>query len=308
MNNTDETQDDFTLAPNVEIEDDTPPEDRNRAPLPPNLVEELEKDDLTEYSEKVQQRLKQMKKVWHDERRAKEASLREKEEAVAFARRAYEENKRLKDRLGTGEKIFITEVTKSATSEVSAAKDALQRAYEIGDPKAIADAQELLTDAKLKLREVQNFKPTPLHSEVDGVQDDQRIQQPPRVPRDDKAETWRQRNTWFGTDEEMTSLALGVHEKLVKAGYDTRSDEYYRQIDQTMRKRFPEYYEGESSQTTEQDKTATRKNTTVVAPVTRSTSPRKIHLTSSEAAVARSLGVTPEAYAREKMRLENSNG
>jgi len=308
MNEEIDNHDDPALEAEVEIKDDTPPEDQGRAPLPQHMVEELEKDDLTEYSEKVKQRLSQMKKVWHDERRAKEASQREKDEAIAFARQTYEENRRLKERLGTGEKIFITEVTKSATTEVNTAKEVLKRAYESGDPEAITNAQEALTDAKLKLREVQNFKPTPLQSDADNVQGTQRTQQPTRVQRDDKAETWRSRNAWFGSDEEMTSLALGVHEKLVKAGYDTRSDDYYRQIDQTMRKRFPEYFDGEATQTTEQDRTATRKNTTVVAPVTRSTSPRRIQLSSSEAAVARSLGVTPEAYAREKMRLENGNG
>lgn len=292
----------------VEIVDDTPPEDRNRAPLPQNIVEELEKDEMTEYSEKVQQRLKQMKKVWHDERREKERVSREREEALNFAQQTYEENKRLKERLGAGEKIFINEVTKSATTEVNAAKDALQRAYESGDPKAIAEAQEQLIDAKGKLREYQNFKPTPLQDNDYVVQAQQRTQQAPRVERDDKAETWRERNKWFGPDSEMTALALGTHERLVRAGYDSRSDEYYREIDKTMRKRFPEKFEEEQTQTTAQEPPVNRKPPTVVAPATRSTAPRQVRLSSSEAATARALGITPEAYAREKMKLENSNG
>ena len=41
----------------VQIEDDTPPEDRGRKPLPKNVVEELENDDLDEYSEKVKSAL-----------------------------------------------------------------------------------------------------------------------------------------------------------------------------------------------------------------------------------------------------------
>lgn len=293
---------------NVEIIDDTPEVDKGRTPLPQNMVEELEKDDLSDYSEKVKQRLSQMKKVWHDERREKERVAREREEALAFAQHAYEENKRLKERLGTGEKIFINEVTKSATTEVNTAKEALQRAYESGDPKVIAEAQEMLIDAKSKLKEVQNFRPTPLQDDNYVVQAQQRTQQPARVERDDKAESWRERNSWFGSDEEMTSLALGTHEKLVRAGYDPRSDEYYRQIDLTMRKRFPEQFEEEQSQPTGQDKPAPRKSPTVVASATRSTAPRQIRLTSSEAAIAKSLGLTPEAYAREKMKLENSNG
>jgi hypothetical protein len=298
----DEVKDDLA----VEIVDDTPPEDRNRTPLPQNLVEELEKDDLNEYSEKVKQRLSQMKKVWHDERREKERVAREREEAINFAQHTYEENKKLREKLGAGEKVFISEVTKSATAEASAAKDALQRAYESGDPKAIADAQEALTDAKIKLREVQSFRPSTLHEDRSSVEVQPRIQQSAPV-RDTKAESWRERNTWFGSDGEMTSLALGVHERLVKSGYNPSSDEYYREIDSTMKKRFPEYF-SEPSSTTTQEKPAARKPSTVVAPATRSTAPRQVRLTSSEAAIAKQLGLTPEAYAREKIKLENDNG
>lgn len=292
----------------VEIVDDTPAEDRGRAPLPQNLVEELEKDEMKEYSEGVQQRMKQLKKVWHDERREKERIAREKDEALSFAQQAYAENKRLRERLGTGEKIFINEVTKAANTEVDTARDSLERAYESGDPKAIAKAQELLMDAKDKLREYQKFRPTPLQEPDFAVQAQQRIQQTQQVQRDDKAETWRQRNEWFGPDREMTALALGTHEKLVEAGYDPTSEAYYRQIDLTMRKRFPERFEDEQTQSTGQERPAPRKSPTVVAPATRSTAPRQIRLSSSEAATARALGITPEAYAREKMKLENSNG
>ena len=56
----------------LEIEDDTPEQDRGRQPLPEDMVKELEEDELEDYSEKVKTRLKQMKKVWHDERREKE--------------------------------------------------------------------------------------------------------------------------------------------------------------------------------------------------------------------------------------------
>ena len=85
-----------------EIEDDTPPEDRNKKPMPKEIVEELETDELEEYSENVRTRLKQMKKVWHDERREKEQALREQQEALAYAQRLMEENKTLKGRLTQG--------------------------------------------------------------------------------------------------------------------------------------------------------------------------------------------------------------
>ena len=293
-------------APDVEIEivDDTPAADRNREPLPQEIVEELEKDDLEEYSDKVKKRLGQMKKVWHDERRAKESATREREEALKFAHLREQENKQLKQRLGAGEKMFVDEVTKSATTEVTTAKDKLKLAYQEGDAGAIADAQEELTDAKIKLREYQSFKPT-LQETKDSVERvSEQVQERPQA--DEKAEKWRQKNTWFGADEEMTALALGLHEKLVRSGVDPRSDDYYRRVDENMKKRFPENFEEELIQTEAVDKP--RKAATVVAPATRSTAPTKVRLTPTAAALAKKMGITPEAYAKEMIKLGNYNG
>jgi hypothetical protein len=300
---TPETTDEFK----VEVVDDTPPEDRGRQPLPKEIVNELENDDLEEYSEKVKKRLGQMKKVWHDERRAKEAAAREKEEALSFAQRALDENRQLKQRLGNGEKAFINEMTKATTAEIANAKEALRRAYDSGDSDKITEAQEALTDAKIKLREVERYQPSLQERDI-GVEHQPQVMPQRTSAPDLKAESWRQRNTWFGADEEMTALALGLHEKLVRSGVDPTSDEYYRQIDSTMKKRFSDYFGDEPTQSKDEDRTSPRKATTVVAPATRSTAPRQIRLTSSEAAIAKRLGLTPEAYARAKIKLENSNG
>jgi hypothetical protein len=288
-------------VPEIEIVDDTPPEDRNREPLPKEVLEKAVEDPLDEYSDKVKSRINQLRKGVHDIRREKETAIREREEAIAFAQRLFSEKEQLKQRINQGEKVFISEVTKAATTEISAAKEALKRAYESGDPDKITEAQELLTDAKLKLRDYQKFKPS-LQNEETRVQQPQQAQPAPRVQPDPKAESWRQKNTWFGADEEMTALALGLHEKLVRSGVDPRSDDYYRQVDTTMKKRFPEYFGEEPTQTRE----TPRKTTTVVAPATRSTAPRQVRLTASEAAIAKRLGLSPEAYAREKMKLENN--
>jgi hypothetical protein len=293
----------------IKIEDDTPEQDRGRVPMPKNVVEELEKDDLEEYSEKVKKRLGQMKKVWHDERRAKEAVAREKEEALRFAQAQMEENRRLKQRLGVGEKAFIQQATQSANTDLTVAKEKLKQAYESGDAEKITEAQELLTDAKLRIKEVQKFKPS-LQNDNEGVQQPQQVQVPQQVQpvSDPKAESWREKNPWFGTDEEMTALALGLHEKLVRSGVDPRSDDYYDRVNATMRKRFPEAFENaeeEAPQTKEQPKTAPRtKPANVVAPVTRSTAPRQVRLTPSQVALAKRLGLSNEQYARELMKLE----
>jgi hypothetical protein len=295
---------DVTPEIEVEVVDDTPPADRNREPLPQELVEELEKDDLAEYSTKVKQRLGQMKKVWHDERRAKESATREREEAITVAQRYITENNELKQRLGAGEKMLIGAVTKTATDELSASKQKLKDAYEAGDSDAIADAQEAMTDAKLKLRDYQSYKPS-LQTQETGVESNQQAQAPRQVV-DPKAETWRQKNTWFGVDEEMTALALGLHEKLVKEGIDTSSDAYYSRLNSTIRKRFPEYYDGD--QTESQGKPANRKAANVVAPATRSTAPNRVRLTQTQMGLAKKFGLTPEAYAHEVIKLENTNG
>ena len=296
----------------VEVVDDTPPEDRGREPLPKELVKELEDDDLEEYSDKVKKRLSQMKKVWHDERREKEAALREREEAIRFAQAKDSEIKQLRSKLTTGEKLMAEEFTRASEYEIAAAKDNLRKAYEEGDPVKIADAQEALTDAKIRMKEVQYRRP-PLQTEYDGVEGNQHVQEPQRVAVDPKAERWRASNTWFGVDGEMTSLALGVHEKLVRSGIDPTSDDYYRRVDETMRKRFPEYFDGTETEGGEEERAQSkaekpRKPATVVAPATRSTAPTKVRLTRSAEALAKRLGLTPEQYAIEKDKLENQNG
>ena len=296
----------------IEIVDDTPPEDKGREPLPKEIVKELEDDDLEEYSDKVKKRLSQMKKVWHDERREKEAARREADEAFRLAQIRDAEIKQLRQKVGDGEKVFSEEMTKAVTVEVTSAKQRLAQAYEEGDPVKIADAQEALTDAKIKLKEVQYRRP-PLQTELEGVEQYQQVQEHQPVI-DPKASAWKAKNTWFGVDEEMTSLALGLHQKLVRQGVDPRSDDYYRRVDEAMRKRFPEEFEGEEpdDETPEQPQKSKaekpRKPATVVAPATRSTAPNKVRLTQTQVALAKKFGLTPEQYAKELIKLENQNG
>lgn len=292
----------------VEIEDDTPPQDRNRTPLPAEVVEELEKDTLDEYSDKVKTRLKQMKKVWHDERRAKESAYREQQEAIALAKKALEENKLLKAKLSKGEDHLLESFKGAAESELTNAKREYREAYEAGDADKLIEAQEKMTSAKLKMERALSVSAAREESAGQEIESDvQRdINRAPAPVRDTKATAWQEKNTWFGQDDEMTSLALGLHEKLVKENgmaYAT-TDEYYKRIDQTMRKRFPENFEEEK--TVEEAKTSpTRtKPSTVVAPATRSTSAKRVTLSNSQQAIAKKLGLTNEQYARELTKME----
>jgi len=287
----------------IEIIDDTPEEDRGREPMPKEIVEEFEKDDLEDYSEKVKIRLKQAKKLWHDERREKEREAREKAEALAAAQRLLEENRKLKAMLSSGEVSLLDSYKQAANYEVEAAKRAYREAYELGDPDKILEAQEKLIQATYKLNQLNSYKPT-LQAEERVVEN---YQEPVKVPQiDPKTLAWQERNTWYGTDAEMTAAALGIHQKLVqeRGPQFAGTDEYWAIIDKTMRRRFPEYFAGE--EVVETNPTFREsKAPTVVAPASRSRSSKKIVLKQSQLAIAKKLGLTPEQYARELMKIEN---
>ena len=286
----------------IEIEDDTPEEDRNKEPMPKEIVDELDNDELEEYSDKVKVRLKQMKKVWHDERRAKEAAYREQQEAIDYARRVTEENQRLKKQYAAGEVEYAATATNAAELRLDAAKKAYREAYDEGDGDKLVEAQQVMQEATYELREVKKFKAPTLQQQENAVQQ-QQVPQQQVTPPDRRAMAWQERNSWFGQDEEMTAAALGLHEKLKRNGVVVGSDDYYATLDKTMRRRFSENFESSETETkADQPRT---KSSTVVAPATRSTSPNKVKLRASQIQIAKKLGLTPEQYAREAIKLEN---
>jgi hypothetical protein len=286
----------------IEIEDDTPEEDRGRTPLPKPLVEELEQDELDDYDEKVKTKFKQMRKVWHDERREKEAALREQQEAVALAQRLFEENKQIKNILASGEKEYVATAQHAAEMELTAAKQALKQAHEEFDAEKIVEAQQALQTANFKLMQARSFKLPPLQEQENPVQNASRAE--PAAPRaDTKALAWQERNPWFGANKGMTAFALGLHSELEENGVPVGSDEYYSELDKTLRKRFPEYFGNDSDRPAQKAKA-----NTVVAPATRSTSSNKIRLKQSQVQLAKKLGLTPEQYARELVKMESQNG
>ena len=281
----------------IDVEDNTPEEDRNKPPLPDKVKEELYNDELEDYSSKVKKKLIQMKKLAHDERREKENALREQQEAISFAQRVMEENKRLKSNLNNSEKNVLATVQRAVEMEMDAAKKAYREAYDSGDTDKVMEAQERLTQATLKVEKVKNFRPQPLQEQETPVQmQPQPVQQ---VRPDPSAQAWQSENPWFGEDEEMTSLALGLHERLKREGVAVSSQEYYRRIDATIRKRFPEKFEEEA----EQESRPVRKSS-VVAPATRSTAPKRVRLNPSELNLAKKLNLTPEQYAKAKLEME----
>ena len=290
----------------IEIEDDTPVEDRGRQPMPKPLVEELEKDELDQYDDNVKTKLKQMRKVWHDERREKESAVREQQEAVTLAQRLLEENKRIKGILNTGEKEYVSTIQSNSVMELKIAQRAYKEAYEAGDADKMVEANQALQMANLKAIQVKNFRMPSLQEEETRVQPQPVQYQPaPYVPEpDNKAVVWQNRNRWFGQERGMTAFALALHEDLRDNGVEVGSEDYYRELDKTIRKRFPEKFE---EQEDSRQSTRTRPST-VVASAVRSTAPTKVKLKQSQVNLAKKFGLTPEQYVKEVLKLEAQNG
>lgn len=283
--------------PEVEVIDDTPEEDRGRKPMkePPADVTD---DELEQYSESVKKRIQHFSKGYHEERRAKEAALREKEEAIRIAQQIFEENKKLQGSVGQSQAALLEQAKRVVASEVEEAKRKLKTAHEEFDTEAIISAQEELAKAVARAERVNNFKPPALQQEKNDVQPDPTPVKQPQVQVDSKARAWQDANPWFGSNREMTALALAVHDQLVESGVSTTSDEYYEKINSRVRQLFPDAFNSERP----------TKKSSPVAPATRSTAPKKIVLTQSQVNIAKRLGVPLELYAKqvaEEMRKQN---
>jgi len=280
---------------NIEIEvyDDTPKADRNRKPSEP--PEEVTDEELEDYSEKVRKRIQHFSKGYHDERRAKEAAFREKQELEALTKNLFEENKKLKGTANKSQTALLEQAKKTAVAELAQAKKAYKDAYEAGDAEQLVTAQESLTNVKIKTDKLNNFKIPTLQEEETSVQPEVASSPTTAPVADARAVDWAKQNTWFGSDDEMTSLALGLHNKLAKQGIDLQSDEYYEAIDTRMRQVFPDSFEEIAEPEAEKPK----RQANVVAPATRSTAPKKVRLSQTQVALAKRLGLTPEQYAKQ---------
>jgi hypothetical protein len=291
-------------TPEIEIEivDDTPEYDQKRDPMPKEIVEKLDKDELEDYDDTVKEKLKQMKKVWHDERREKEAANREREEAIAYAKKIAEENKKMRQMITSGEKEYVETIQSSANMSLEMAKKGYREAYESGDVDQMMEAQQKLQEANLRLLRANSFKPTALQEHNFEVQTQpEQIQSVPRP--DERAENWQKQNRWFGSNKVMTAMALGLHEELKDTGVPVGSDEYYETLNKTMRRRFPEQFEETQEEEVPKAPAARPKQRSVVAPAMRTTSPTKVRLSQTQVNLAKKFNITPEQYAIELKKL-----
>jgi hypothetical protein len=289
----------------IEIVDDTPERDRGRKPLDREVADPTD-EEIDQYSDGVKKRIKELTHARHDERRAKEALLREKQELERLAQHMVAENNRLKQYVNNGTEQYAASQLQIAETEVEKAKRQLKEATEAFDTDAVIAAQDALMDAKMKVQAAKNFRPTPLQVEETEVQTQQTQVSRPEL--DDKTVRWQAKNQWFGSTgyEEVTSFALGLHQKLVNSGVDPRSDEYFERIDARMKSTFPEVFGGTEDRPKSGD--TPKRPTSVVAPATRSTGARKVQLTPTQVALAKKYGLTPQQYAAEVAKLEKSNG
>jgi hypothetical protein len=284
----------------IEVVDDTPEKDRGReASEPPAEVTE---DELESYSDKVKKRIQHLSKGYHDERRAKEAAAREKEEAIRFAKQVYEENQKLRNYANASNKFAVASEKTAAEAELSQARAKFKKAYEDGDADILASAQEEIADAKIKLSQVEKKS---VNIPLQRKESEYNPSVTPQPQVDHKALAWRNQNSWFGSDKEMTSFALGVHERLVDEGLDTTSNEYYEKLNRRIRQVFPEAF---GDDVAEEKPVKKVKPSNVVAPATRSTAPKKIVLSQAQVSFAKRLGVPLEDYAKEIAKMSRENG
>jgi hypothetical protein len=287
----------------VEIQDDTPEEDRGRTTKSeveaPAVEEEDDDADLGKHSESVQKRIKKLKFEYHEERRRKEAADREREAAVQYAQQIKGENDRLRKNLNEGESVLITQAKARIASELVGAKAAYKAAYEAGDADAVLDAQEKLMKLQSESSRVDNWTPPKQQQEAAPVPKATHIPEP-----DPRAKAWVEKNSWFNEDRGMQRFAMLVHEELVENGIDSGSDTYYSKIDAAIRQRYPDRFDDAPIEV----KQPHRQTGSVVAPGGRNTpvSRNKVVITSSEAAIAKRLGLSIQQYAAQKLKDINN--
>jgi hypothetical protein len=287
----------------LEIEDDTPEEDRGKPRRPEGAEPDIPEDEeLENYSEGVKKRISKLKYEFHEERRRKEEAERIREEAVRYAEQVRKEAEDLRKRVSQGETVVVSQAKARVETQLEQAKAAFKVAYEAGDADEMLNAQTKLSELSNEMYRLSSYKPAPAQPSTPAPQASAPSPQVSKPPK--KALEWAEKNTWFQKDTEMTGYAFGVHERLVKSGVDPNSETYYTEIDNAMRSRFPEKFDESEPEV----KTQTRQAGSVVAPATRSSkNPRKIVLTTSQVALAKRLGLSPQQYAAQLMK-DKTNG
>jgi len=294
--------DDIESEFEIEVVDDTPEEDKGRPRRAEGAAPEIPTDEEVEnYSEGVKKRISKLKFEFHEERRRAEEAQRLRDEAIAFAQAQRQQLEVMQRRLADGDTALIAQAQARLKSQLDQTQAKMKMAYEAGDTDTFIAANAELAGLKAEESRLATYKPAPPRAPAQQPQM-QPVQSRPQVAEPStKAKMWAVDNDWFGKDEEMTALAFGVHERIIRQGVAPDSDAYYTAIDSAVRQRFPDKF-GASKEST-----PTRKPSSVVAPGGRSSAsaPRKITLTATQVSLAKKLGLTPEQYAAQLIKEQN---
>ena len=283
----------------IEVVDDIPAKTKDE---PDNTENTESQDEVDKYTAGVQKRIDQLTKRYREEEKARQEASKLQEEALRYAEQIKLENEKLRKTLDEGEGVLVNQAKGRVAAEIDKAKTAYKAAYESGDPDALVDAQEQLSALQAEKLKYESFKPQSRQQQTPAPQPQpQYQQQTPQPPRpDERALEWAKNNDWFEKDPEMTGYAYGLHEKLVKSGIDPRSDQYYSEIDDAVRRVFPDKFD---DGTTIEESAPQRQTGNVVAPAARSgKKPRKVQLTSTQVSLAKRLGLSNEQYAAQLMK------
>ena len=247
---------------------------------------EKKDEELNEYSKNVQKRINQITDRYRKEQR-------DKEEAVRLAETLKSENEKLQTQISNLDKGYITEYGTRIESQLASASEALKKALEVNDAEAIVKANQAIAKATIEQERHRLAKERQESQPEVKPQEQTQPQAQPEAQVDPKAKAWAEENPWFGENEEMTMLAMGLDKKLKQEGFDPRSDEYYTEINKRIRKRFPEEFEEEKTSSVNRvapaDSTASRNN---------SKGRRTVKLSPSQVAMAKRLNVPLEEYAK----------
>jgi len=299
----------------IEVIDDTPQEDRRSPKVETNEVpadDDTIDKEITDYSKRAGDRISKIKYEYHEERRAKEQALRESQEAVKALQNVMSENQKLQTVVDQGGNVLNQQALNNAQWAKYNAQQTFKKAYEEGDADAMSSSQAELAQATLAEQQAGNYAQTMQHNIA--AQYVEPVQQTNKKELDPDMNKWAQKNPWFMGSEpvhkEMTSYAMYVDQSLQSQGIDpaSKSQEYYNQVDNSMRKQFPSFFGVPETNSVETEQVQVPSNkrqvSNPVAPATRNSSknPRKIHLTQSQVSIARRLNITPEQYANQLLK------
>lgn len=303
-------------------EDDTPEEDRGRpTSYEPDPDMDGQVEDLRALGKKkIEARIKRLSFERETERRAKEEAQRQLNAAVEAARMAQAEAEEMRRRVvDSGSALAESMLSRNETA-MREVKMRLKQAHELGDTDRIVEAQELLS--RLASEELAIRQRMPVQQEYAAPAPAQQPYQPPAQPAAPQlapnVAAWISKNSWFGKpgNETKTKFALSVHEALVARGVNPASAEYTRELDRGLKTMYTDHQpfdNGSDDDIDEQPKrAAARPNANADVGrengVNQRQPSRTVTLTRSELSIAKRLGVSPQAYAAQKLKSQQRGG